>query len=127
MRDIEKKLAKTLVDSLDGATAAQMKQTMKDFVSFLGTEGLISKWRGIEQQIHSAWKEKYGASQITIVTAEPITEAMRTSLEKMAPGADLTERVDERIIGGAVIRIDDKKIDGSLAGSLRRLKQVLES
>lgn len=127
MRDIEKKLARTLVDSLDGATEAQTKQTMKDFVGFLATEGFLSKWRGIEQQIHSVWKEKYGASQVTIVTAEPITELMRTSLEKMAPGADLIERVDERIIGGAVIRIDDKKIDGSLAGSLRRLKQQLEN
>lgn len=127
MRGIEKKLARTLVDQLEGATPAQMKKTIADFIQFLGTEGLLAKWRVIEQNIHTAWKEKYGASQVTVVTAQPITEAMRKGLEKIAPGADLVERVDERIIGGAIIRIDDKKIDGSIAGSLRRLKQQLES
>ena len=48
-------------------------------------------------------------------------------LQKIAPGADFIERIDPRIIAGAIVRIDDKKIDGSIAGSLRRLKQSLES
>lgn len=127
MRGIEKKLARALVDKLENTTQPEGKRIIAEFVQFLGTEGLLSKWRVIEQHIHTVWKEKYGASQITIVTAQPITDTMRHALEKVAPGADLIERVDERIIGGAVIRIDDKKIDGSIAGSLRRLKQQLES
>ncbi len=122
-----KKLAEILVDKLDGASAAEMKKTITQFVKFLAENNMLSQWRGIEQQIHQVWKEKYGASSVKIVSAHALTKDARINIEKLIHGADVEERVDERLIGGAVIRIDDKRIDGSVSGALRRLKTTLAS
>lgn len=127
MKGNEKKLAQLLVDQLDGATDAQTKSILKEFVSLVEKNHLIKSWRVLQTAIHTVWKDKYGASQVTVVTAHELPEASRKILKKIAPGADFIERVDPRLIAGAIVRIDDKKIDGSIAGSLRRLKQQLEA
>lgn len=120
-----KQIAKTLVEHQDGKSDAEAKQIVKDVVSFMVENNLLEKWRDLEVAIHDAWKEKYGVSTVKIVTAHELSSEARKVLQEIASGADLIEKVDERLIGGAVIRIDDKRIDGSIAGSLRRLKTKL--
>ena len=36
---------------------------------------------------------------------------------------ELKENVDESLIGGAIIRMDDKQLDASISSSLKSLKQ----
>ncbi len=36
---------------------------------------------------------------------------------------ELTEKIDENIIGGAIIRMGDKQIDASVRTSIHKLKQ----
>ncbi len=127
MKGREKQLARLLVDQLDGATPAQTKSILAEFVSLVEKHRLIKSWRVLQNYIHTAWKEKYGASQVTVITAHELAASSRKALEKIAPGADFIERVYPRLIAGAIVRIDDQKIDGSTAGQLRRLKQQLES
>lgn len=121
------KLAELLVELVDGATKAQVPEIMKGFVQELFRRGMLSEWRKIEHEIHGVWKRKYGAANVTIVSAHPITATLRKQIEGLAPGADIVERVDERLMGGAIIRIDDRRIDASIAGSLHRLKAHLLS
>ncbi len=107
-------------------TRAELVKMMKAFVDELAARGWTHQWREIERELHGAWKRKYGAANVTIVSAHPLAAALRKSIEAATPGADITERVDERLMGGAVIRIDDRRIDASVAGSLQRLKLHLE-
>jgi len=120
-----KTIARVLVDQIETVSEDEISETMKEFVSFLAQEKMIDKWREIETAIHAAWKEKYGASKITVVSAHPLTEAANAEIEKFAKGADIIRRVDERLIGGSVVRIDDKRVDSSIAGSLQKLKMTL--
>lgn len=120
-----KTITKTLVTQLEHVHENEIKQVMKDFVKFLSEEKMIYKWREIEQAIHQTWKEVYGASSITVVSAHSLSEELNEQIEKIAKGADIQRRVDERLIGGSVIRIDDKRIDGSIAGNLQKLKMTL--
>ncbi|MBU1126271.1 F0F1 ATP synthase subunit delta [Patescibacteria group bacterium] len=122
-----KKLASILVDQLDGASEAETKKIIKKFVGFLAENNLISQWREVERQIHRIWRDKYGASSVKIISAHGLNKEARKGIEALIKGADVEERVDERLIGGAVIRIDDKRIDGSVSGALRRLKTTLAS
>jgi F-type H+-transporting ATPase subunit delta len=76
--------------------------------------------------IDQIWKERYGVATITIETAHPLTAALRKQVSGIAKGAELREEVDEELIGGARIRIDDRLIDGSIAGHIAQLhKQLL--
>lgn len=119
-------LATVLVDECADVTRAESVKIIDAFVRELSTRGMMHTWRDVEREIHSAWKRKFGAASVTIVSAHPLTVAMRKAIEKNAPGADITERIDERLMGGAVIRIDDRRIDASVAGTLQRLKYHLE-
>ena len=65
-----------------------------------------------------------------VTSALPLTEAeqdtVRTQLAKpLGAGAPLSFRVNPAILGGLVIRVGDKVIDGSVAGKLEGLRQSL--
>lgn len=122
-----KQFAKALIDHTQAKTEEQVKETVKDFVKFLSDNNLLGNWHEIEASINAAWKEKYGAATISITSAHSLTEETKKALEQLAHGAEIKERVDDRLIGGAVIRIDDKRIDGSVTGKLRRLKIALSN
>ena len=68
--------------------------------------------------------------QVEVVSAVPLTDAERqTLLAKLeaqhGAGLDLRYRVDPAILGGLIVRIGDKLIDGSVASKLAAMKQVL--
>lgn len=121
-----RKLAEILVAQCENVTRTELVTIIAAFVQELQSRGWLHRWRDIEHEIHGVWKRKYGAANVTIVSAHPLTPALRKSIESIAPGADISERVDARLMGGAVIRIDDRRIDGSVAGTLQRLKLHLE-
>ena len=124
--NVNRKLADLLVLQSEGLSRTELVKVMKAFVSELGARGWTYRWRDIERELHGAWQRKYGAANVTVVSAHPLTVALRKSIEAAAPGADIVERVDERLMGGVIIRIDDRRIDASIAGSLQRLKIHLE-
>lgn len=122
-----KQLAKTLIEYLEDVDEQEIPEIIRQFVMFLYEQQLLSGWREIEQQINTVWKEKYGASKVKIISAHALTKEVQKSFQLLIRGADVEETVDERLIGGAVIRIDDKRVDGSISGTLRRLKTTLAS
>lgn len=110
---------------VDGKSPSDGEKIVAEFAKYLALNGLLVKWREIEREIGSAWKRRFGVSQVTVVSAHPLTAAARKALEAASHGADIAERVDERVMAGAVIRIDDRRIDGTLAGRISRLKHEL--
>lgn len=120
-----KTITRSLIENLSKAESKDVSEVMKEFVNLLSERKMLGKWREVERAIHQVWKDIYGVSSITVVSAHPLTEEADGAIEKIAHGADITRRVDERLIGGSVIRIDDKRIDGSVTGNLQKLKMTL--
>jgi len=65
-----------------------------------------------------------------VTSALPLTEAEQDTVRKqlakpLGAGAPLSFRVNPAILGGLVIRVGDKVIDGSVAGKLEGLRQSL--
>jgi F0F1-type ATP synthase delta subunit len=127
MKKSLKGLAKGIVEELGEKKPAEVGKEMKAIVEMLSQEGLIGRWRELEKEIHLAWKEKYGVSKMTIMSAHALSKEARTALEKAVAGAELVEMVDERLMGGAILRVDDRRIDGSILGGLQRLKNTLNA
>ncbi len=59
------------------------------------------------------------------LTAEEQTRVKRDVLAKMGKQTTIAFRVDPSILGGLVIRVGDKVLDGSVAGKLEGLRQNL--
>lgn len=127
MRAHIRQIAEVLVRESEGKTKAQVTSMMKDLVAFLAEHNLMSKWRELEQAIDAAWAAQYGVATVTVVSAHPLATAARKALEDGARGADVREVVDERLIGGAIVRMDNTRIDGSITGALMRLKNAMYS
>ncbi len=65
-----------------------------------------------------------------VTSALPLTEAEQEMVRKqlakpLGAGASLSFRVNPAILGGLVVRLGDKVIDGSVAGKLEGLRQSL--
>lgn len=67
---------------------------------------------------------------VTVTTSQALSEAQRlllkNSLEQKHRGAvDLTYHVDASLLGGMVLRMGDKVLDGSVKGQLHQLNQSI--
>ena len=122
-----KQFAEAIAKEAQGKSKADITKLMKEAVAILAEHGEIGRWRELEAAINKAWSTVYGASTITVISAHPLSEAAKAELEKRGAGADLVEVVDDRLIGGAIVRVDNTRIDGSITGMLMRLKQAMYS
>ena len=65
----------------------------------------------------------------TVITAVPLDEALRAEVINFIKkhgddNVELTEKVDEKIIGGAIIRMGDKQLDASVSNAISELRQI---
>ena len=101
-------------------------------LNFLGV--ISSKKReNILPEIANAFTSVYG-KHLGIVTAEitsavPLTDSEREKAISVVRGAgtgkvELNEKIDKNIIGGFIIRVDDKQYDASVASKITALKRT---
>ena len=68
--------------------------------------------------------EGYRAGMIT--TAGALDAASRAKVKKIFKNVIFEERTDPSLLGGAVVEVEDARIDGSVRAKLERLKQEIE-
>lgn len=61
-----------------------------------------------------------------VTSALPLTGAEQTAVKKSVSAKDISFKVDPSILGGLVIKVGDKVLDGSVAGKLEGLRQTLK-
>ena len=76
------------------------------------------------------YRQEKGIREVTVVTAIPIDAAVKENIKKLIKSQSteiiLNEKVDPSIIGGYILKIDDKQYDASVTNSLKRIKRDLE-
>ena len=92
--------------------------------------GRTSLASGIAEAYQELVDDARGISHGTVTTAVPLTddelEGMKKRLAEIAGGEVVVKaEVDEEILGGVVVRIGDRLIDGSIKNRLLALKQKL--
>lgn len=71
-----------------------------------------------------------GGASVVVTSAVPLTSdekeiVKQDILSKIGTQVNVTFRVDPVILGGLIVRVDDKVLDGSVAGKLESLRQRL--
>jgi len=61
-----------------------------------------------------------------VTSALPLTSAEQEAVKKNFDAKEITFKVDPSILGGLVVKIGDKVLDGSVAGKLEGLRQSLK-
>ena len=100
-------------------------------IDLLTTNKRMPLLQGISKQYSLLFNEEKGIVKASVVTAFPIDDAMREKVLAKATELvgnkkiSLENKVDEKIIGGFVLRVGDVQIDASIQNKLSKLKREL--
>jgi F-type H+-transporting ATPase subunit delta len=84
----------------------------------------------IAEEFLIAYNDFQGIQKALVVTTTPLTEELRkqfTSIVASATGktVQLEEKIDENLIGGYLLRVNDRQVDASLKKRLNEMKLQL--
>ncbi|MEO6496815.1 MAG: ATP synthase F1 subunit delta, partial [Solirubrobacteraceae bacterium] len=104
----------------------------RSLVLLLLQRGKIERLADVEREFRRLDDRRQGITAATVTSAAPLdadeTKALTARLTQMTGGrVDLTFAVDPAILGGVVVRLGDRLIDGSVLGRLERLRSRLEA
>jgi len=82
----------------------------------------------IAKQFLLVYKASLGIETAVVTSAQPLNAELKKEvlafIEKQGVSkVDLVEKVDDKLIGGAVIRIGDRQLDASVLRQINDLKQ----
>ena len=108
---------------------AKIGEVSMAFINIITTkkrEGLLAL---IASSFISLYKAHNKIETATVTTAIPLNEELRAEVINFIKkhgddNVELTEKVDEKIIGGAIIRMGDKQLDASVSKAISKLRQI---
>lgn len=76
------------------------------------------------------YKKKNNILDVTVISATELDKATKDQITSKIKASfdgtiEMVEKVDPELIGGFIVRIDDKQIDASIASQLTNLKNIL--
>lgn len=126
--------AAALTELLHGATSAQARATIGQFVAMLARHRRLRE----APRIITAVSQQLDAASNTVVatvrTVSPLTPSIRAAVTTIArqialdaKHVTLEEIIDPALIGGIQITVGDTRIDASVAQSIQQLRQQINS
>lgn len=81
----------------------------------------------IATEFHHQYNVKKGIEEATVTTTFPLSAALRKEFELVVKkithkDVELTEKVDDSLIGGFILKIGDRQIDDSVSSKLQALR-----
>jgi F-type H+-transporting ATPase subunit delta len=111
---------------------AKLSQPVRNLILLLVRRGRIEQLPRVAAEFARRDDERNGLTHATATSAAPLGEdeirAIASRLETITGGRiALDTNVDPSLLGGVVVRIGDRLIDGSVRGRLERLRNQLAS
>lgn len=120
--------AEALYQTLSETKPDDQEKVINNFIKVLGSNGdlhyyesIISEYEIIDRKIN-----KVREIEVTTANNAQINSDVVKSLNDAIDGdIELRQKVDESLIGGVVVKIEDTLIDASIKGQLNKLKHNL--
>jgi len=111
---------------------AGLSQSVRNIIFLLVRHRRIEQLPRVVAEFVRLDDRRRGVTHATASSAAPLTDAeiraLTARLEQMTGGhIALTTDVDESLLGGLIVRVGDRLIDGSVRGRLERLRNQLAS
>ena len=118
-----------MADKLFGKTVAA---PVLNLIKLMIRRGRIHELPRLAAEFRRLDNARQGITIATAVSAAPLTkeeiEALTRRMEQFTGGRiELAVQVDPSLLGGVVVRVGDRLIDGSVRGRLERLRNQLVS
>lgn len=110
----------------------QLPEIAVKFVEVCFSRDRISSFAEIVKTYSQVADEAAGVINVEIITATDIASAEASSVQQMlqqkiSGSPKFIWKMDPNILGGMIIRYQDKVIDGSLSGKMKQIEQRLEN
>ena len=117
-------------DLLKKAFDKEISSDVMNFLMLLVDKSRIGIFNEIYEIFTSLKNQAQGILVADVVTAFPLTKSQESQLTKKLATVtgkkiQIRKHEDKSILGGVIVTIGDKRIDGSAAGRLRSLKSTL--
>lgn len=117
---------------LDKLFTSKVSKDTAALINLLVTKGRESELASVATGFLRLYQQENDQQTATLTTAVQLTAGLKKDFEKLANDlsgkkVDLVEQVDEELIGGYVLRFDDRQIDASIKTKLNKVKQQLFS
>ncbi|MEZ4597296.1 MAG: ATP synthase F1 subunit delta [Chloroflexota bacterium] len=104
----------------------------RNLVLLLVRRGRIELLPTVAGELRRLWEQRQGIVHAVVTSATPLAEADRDAIrDKLAAmtgdQVDIELQVDPSLLGGVLVRMGDRLIDGSVRGRLERLRARLAS
>lgn len=129
MRITSSQYAAALLDAVHQTSEKDHDKVLDNFVKVLAQNGDLSKYTEIEAEYKRVEREARGIkeAQVTVAREMEINSVLINSLNEIVGGkVEIKKKIDEGIIGGVVVRVDDTLIDASVKDQLNKLNQSLK-
>ncbi len=105
---------------------------VRNLVSLMVSRGGVAAMRDVQEGYSQLLDDHLGRQRAEVTTAVPLeTEELErvTEFVRQLVGREvvLSTRVDENILGGLIVQIGDRLLDGSTASGLERMRQVVRA
>ena len=117
-------------DLLTKAFDKEISPEVFNFLMLLVDKNRIGIFNEIYEIFNGLKNQALGILVADVITAFPLTKTQETQLSKKLAAVtgkkiQIRKHEDKSILGGVIVTIGDKRIDGSAAGRLRSLKCTL--
>lgn len=131
MRISAKKYAQALFDSAEGKNKDEIKKIIGDFLKVLALNNDFAKADLIIEEYEKIKEKKDGIMRASIASAIKLEnetiDFIRVFIKNKigAKNIKINQEIKKELLGGVVIRYEDKVIDGSLKTRIRELKDKI--
>lgn len=113
---------------MDAIFSSALNPISNMFLKLLIDHGRESLTAQVIRRFQEMYLKAKGITLAQLTTSAPLNAKLRakfTTLVTQMTGSqvELDEKVDENIIGGFILRVNDRQIDTSVTGQLHKLKQ----
>jgi len=108
----------------------KISESMMAFFKLIIEKGREDGLDEISQEFLSQYRVLKGIKKAFVKSASPLTESAKAEIteivkKKYNQTIELEEKVDESLIGGYILRVDDLQIDNSVKSHLNSIKNSL--
>jgi len=126
MKISNRQLARNLYTALKEVKDKDHSQVLKNFVQLVYKMRKLSQIDRIIAEYIKYEKEMNGELALEVTTTHELTSEMKKMLEKdFGKDISITEKIDESILGGIIIKTKNTIYDASLKASINQLKNTL--
>jgi F-type H+-transporting ATPase subunit delta len=85
---------------------------------------------GIFRNLEDLYRQEEGVKVAVLTSAQPLNETLVLQVKKILENefqtnVELSQRVDDKLIGGFLLRVDDKQYDASISSQLKKIREQL--